>query len=157
MSLSFAAFLANGDRNSPGLSGCYGLCLDGTKLVSGHQPLGSPGRKVMGRSHGCLFTGLGSWPHASSSSCFFVLSLKMLPCLSRGKARYCFIKSQEPQGGLPTGWPWILSSNHVSSSWQLCLRSQQGSGRGQLEGKLQHACECLLNPNVRCLEADDCE
>lgn len=59
MSLSLAAFLANGDRDSPGLSGCYGLCLDGTKLVPGHQPLGSPGRKVRGRSHRCLLQDWG--------------------------------------------------------------------------------------------------
>lgn len=38
--------MADGNRNSPGLSGCYGLGLDGAQLVSGDESLGSPGREV---------------------------------------------------------------------------------------------------------------
>lgn len=75
---SFIAFLANGNRNSPGLPSCYGLCLDGTKLVSRNKPLGSPGWEVMESSQVSLPWENWEWWMVCSSGrlqVFFLLSL----------------------------------------------------------------------------------
>ena len=81
------AFLANGNRNSPGLSSCYGLGLDGAQLVSGKEPLGSPGREVTG---GASFRGdtggsvVFSSGRVQVSLSFFINDVFMF---RRGKAR----------------------------------------------------------------------
>ena len=59
--------MANGNRNSPGLSSCYGLSLDGAELVSGNEPLGGPGRKVTGVGWGSVTPG---WKESGSGLLF---------------------------------------------------------------------------------------
>lgn len=80
-SVSFIAFLANGNRNSPRISSCYGLSLDGTKLVSRNKPLGGPGWEVIGSSQGSLPRENWGWWVVYSSGrvhVFFLLSLPFL-------------------------------------------------------------------------------